>query len=116
MAKTPLIGMTMEELQDVCLQLSMPKFTAKQMAQWIYGKHVHAVDEMTNLSKGNREKLDSLFCVGYSAPLETSRSVDGTIKYLFPTESGKFVEYRVWQEGKQRASPRRSDSCSVLRS
>lgn len=92
MAKTPLIGMTMEELQDVCLQLSMPKFTAKQMAQWIYGKHVHAIDEMTNLSKGNREKLDSLFCVGCSAPLETSRSVDGTIKYLFPTESGKFVE------------------------
>ena len=38
--------MTLEELQDVCLQLSMPKFTAKQMAQWIYGKHVHTIDEM----------------------------------------------------------------------
>ena len=92
MNKTPLLGMTLEELQDVCLQLSMPKFTAKQMAQWIYGKHVRAIDEMTNLSKANREKLDSLFCVGCAEPIETTRSKDGTMKYLFPTESGKFVE------------------------
>ena len=84
--------MTLEELQDVCLQLSMPKFTAKQMAQWIYGKHVHTIDEMTNLSKANREKLDSLFCVGCMAPVETCQSKDGTVKYLFPTEEGKFVE------------------------
>ena len=32
MSKSPLLGMTLKELQDVCLQLSMPKFTAKQMA------------------------------------------------------------------------------------
>ena len=92
MNKTPLLGMTLEELQDVCLQLSMPKFTAKQMAQWIYGKHIHEIEEMTNLSKANREKLDSLFCVGCAAPIETSKSKDGTIKYLFPTDNGKFVE------------------------
>ena len=84
--------MTLEELQDVCLQLSMPKFTAKQMAQWIYGKHVHTIDEMTNISKANREKLDSLFCVGCMAPVETCQRKDGTVKYLFPTEEGKFVE------------------------
>ncbi len=92
MTKTPLLGMTLEELQDVCLQLSMPKFTAKQIAQWIYGKHVYSIDEMTNLSKANREKLDSLFCVGNAAPIETNRSKDGTVKYLFPTEDGQFVE------------------------
>ena len=84
--------MTLEELQDVCLQLSMPKFTAKQMAQWIYGKHVRDIGEMTNLSKANREKMEELFCVGWAAPIETSRSKDGTVKYLFPTENGKFVE------------------------
>ena len=69
-----LLGMTLEELQDVCLHLSMPKFTAKQMAQWIYGKHVHTIDEMTNLSKANREKLDSLYSVGCMAPVETQKS------------------------------------------
>ena len=99
MNKVPLLGMTLEELQDVCLQLSMPKFTAKQMAQWIYGKHVHTIDEMTNLSKANREKLDSLYSVGCMAPVETQKSKDGTVKYLFPTESGKFVETVYIPEG-----------------
>ncbi|MBQ9666897.1 MAG: 23S rRNA (adenine(2503)-C(2))-methyltransferase RlmN [Bacteroidaceae bacterium] len=92
MTKVPLIGKTLQELQDVCLQLSMPKFTAKQMAQWIYGKHIRSIDEMTNLSKTNREKLDSLFCVGNTSPIEVSRSKDGTVKYLFPTENKQFVE------------------------
>lgn len=92
MDKTPLLGKTLEELQDLCLQLSMPKFTAKQIAQWIYGKHIHTIEEMTNISKANREKLASLYCVGCSEPVEISRSVDGTIKYLFPTENGKFIE------------------------
>ena len=84
--------MTLEELQDVCLQLSMPKFTAKQMAQWIYGKHVRDIGEMTNLSKANRKKMEELFCGGWAAPIETRRSKDGTVQYLFPTENGKFVE------------------------
>ena len=98
---SPLLGRTLKELQDVCLQLSMPKFTAKQMAQWIYGKHVHSIDEMTNLSKANREKLGSLFCVGCTAPVEVTKSKDGTVKYLFPTESGKWVETVYIPEGER---------------
>lgn len=90
--KSPLLGKTIKELQDVCLQLSMPKFTAKQIAQWIYTKRIHTIDEMTNISKQNREKLDSLYCVGCANPIDIQKSVDGTIKYLFPTHDGKFVE------------------------
>jgi len=89
---TPLLGMTIKELQDVCLQLSMPKFTAKQIAQWIYTKRVHSIEEMTNISKQNREKLASAYCIGCSQPIDVQKSTDGTIKYLFSTESGKFVE------------------------
>lgn len=90
--KESLLGHTLTELQDICLQLGMPKFTAKQIAQWIYVKGVRSIDEMTNLSKANREKLDSLFCVGCTNPIETVKSKDGTIKYLFPTLDGKCVE------------------------
>lgn len=92
MNRKPLLGKTLIELQDICLQLSMPKFTAKQIAQWIYVKHVRTIDEMTNLSKANREKLAAEYCVGCSEPIEAMRSVDGTVKYLFRTESGHFVE------------------------
>lgn len=91
--------MTLKELQDVCLQLSMPKFTAKQMAQWIYEKHIHEINEMTNLSKANREKLDSLYCIGCLAPLEISKSKDGTVKYLFPTEDGQMIETAYIPDG-----------------
>lgn len=88
----PLLGKTLTELQDMCLQLSMPKFTAKQIAQWIYVKHVRSIDEMTNISKANREKLAAHYEVGCSAPIEAMRSVDGTVKYLFRTQNGHFVE------------------------
>lgn len=90
--KKSLLGLTITELQDLCLQLSMPKFTAKQIAQWIYVKHVRSIDEMTNLSKANREKLNAEYVVGCSDPIEAMRSVDGTVKYLFRTESGHYVE------------------------
>ena len=47
---------------------------------------------MTNISKAGRTRLSESFCVGTMKPIDTQKSVDGTIKYLFPTENGKFVE------------------------
>ena len=84
--------MTLEELQDVCLQLSMPKFVGKQMAQWLYEKQVSDIDGMTNVSKANREKLGESYCVGTMLPTGEQRSKDGTVKYLFPTRDGQEVE------------------------
>ena len=34
----PLAGMTLEEMQDAVIALGMPRFVAKQLAQWIYQK------------------------------------------------------------------------------
>ena len=84
--------MTLEELKAVVTALGMPAFTAKQVAQWLYQKHVRSIDEMTNLSKANREKLQVAYTVGSLAPIERLESVDGTVKYLFPVSSGKYVE------------------------
>lgn len=84
--------MTLEELKAVVTALGMPAFTAKQVAQWLYQKHVRSIDEMTNLSKANREKLRVAYTVGGLAPIERLESVDGTVKYLFPVSSGKYVE------------------------
>lgn len=84
--------MTLEELKAVVTALGMPAFTAKQVAQWLYEKHVRSIDEMTNLSKANREKLQVAYTVGGLAPIERLESVDGTVKYLFPVSSGKYVE------------------------
>jgi len=93
--KKRLLGLTPTELKAVVGSLGMPAFTAKQIAQWLYVKHVGSIDEMTNLSKQNRQLLAEQYEVGTLAPIDCQRSADGTIKYLFPVESGTsplFVE------------------------
>ena len=87
------MGMTLDDLKVVAAELGMPKFTASQMAKWIYQQHVRDIDEMTNISKSNREKLKEHYEIGAMEPIDSQKSKDGTIKYLFPVrDSGKFVE------------------------
>ena len=87
-----LMGMTGSELKEAVRELGMPAFTGGQIARWLYQQHVSSIDEMTNISKQNRERLKEHFTVGSMAPIDCQRSVDGTVKYLFPTADGKYVE------------------------
>jgi len=90
--REPLAGMTLNELQDVVTALGMPRFTAKQLAQWIYGKRVNDFDQMLNISKANRQLLASRYCVGLYPPTSSVTSEDGTVKYLFDVGSKHAVE------------------------
>ena len=100
--KKRLLGMTLAELKEAARRLGLPAFTGGQMAQWLYQKHVTSIDEMTNISKQNRERLKAEYEVGCMAPADSQRSQDGTVKYLFPVdvksvsplgkEGRKFVE------------------------
>lgn len=90
--KKPLIGMTLPQLKAVVTELGMPGFSAGQIAKWLYGKCVCDIEEMTDLSKANREKLGRAYCVGRYEPSNAMRSVDGTVKYLFTTADGRAVE------------------------
>lgn len=89
---TPLLGKTLAELQDIILTLGMPRFTAKQITQWLYVKRVRSIDEMTNLSKDNRAKLKADYTIGYEEPADAAHSKDGSIRYLFATPAGKHIE------------------------
>ena len=90
--KKCLLGMTLAELTDVVVELKLPKFTAKQIADWIYVKRVTEIDDMTNISIRNRDMLKEGFEVGVSLPIQTQVSVDGTEKLLFKTNQGKLIE------------------------
>ena len=79
--------MTLGELKTAVTELGMPGFTAGQIMKWLYQQHVRSIDEMTNISKVNREKLAEHFEVGAMEPLDCQRSKDGTVKYLFPVRS-----------------------------
>ena len=82
--KEPLIGKTLEELKDIATSLGMPKFTGGQIAKWLYSDHVMSIDDMTNISKVNRQKLSEQFTIGAMPFKEELTSRDGTKKYLFP--------------------------------
>ena len=79
-----LLGLSHDELKAVVRDLGMPSFTAGQILKWLYQQHVLSIDEMTNISKTNRERLKEHFVVGAMAPIDSQHSSDGTIKYLFP--------------------------------
>lgn len=91
-AKGTLLGMTLGELQDVASRFGMPAFRGRQLATWLYGKQVADIDGMTDLPKDARARLGACYEVGCSVPADCQRSADGTVKYLYRTRDGHFVE------------------------
>lgn len=90
--KKILMGMTLDELTATARTLGLPSFVVKQMAGWLYDKHVTAIADMANISKANRARIEEAYTVGAMEPAERLESKDGTVKYLFPTVAGKYVE------------------------
>ena len=96
-----LFGLTLEELSALSVSLGLPKYTGRQLAQWLYNKEVSAFDEMTDLSKKARSLLKEHFVTGIKEPVGVQESVDGTKKYLFSALEGKFIETAYIPDGKR---------------
>lgn len=88
---TTLYGKNIAELTTIALNEGLPKFAAKQIANWLYSKQVTDIEQMTNLSKKAREAIAQNYCVGLVEPVQISESADGTKKYLFHVDK-HFVE------------------------
>lgn len=87
-----LLGKTPDELKEIALKVGLPAFTGKQIAQWMYGRKVRSIDEMTNISKVGRERLKEEYSLGVTLLSTCQVSSDGTKKYLFPVGEGNAVE------------------------
>lgn len=81
--RQPLLGLTLKGLKDLCAREGLPGFAAKQIARRLYVNRVRTIDEMTELSKTAREKLNPKYTVGLYGPSSEMKSADGTAKYLF---------------------------------
>ena len=90
--KKNLFGLTHPQLKEVVKSLQLPEFTATQLSDWLYKKRVGSFAEMTNLSKQAREKLELNYSIEISSFTKVQTSTDGTKKYLFPTQTDKFIE------------------------
>lgn len=86
-------GKTLPQLQELCSELDFPRYTARQLCDWLYAKRVDSFDQMLNISLKNREKLKSVAVIHHALPVTAQQSVDGTRKYLFdPYENSQAVE------------------------
>ncbi len=87
-----LLGKTLPQLQELCAAEGFPRFTAKQLCDWLYKKRVESIDAMTNLSLAQRARLNEMAYIGRETPVRCQVSRDGTKKYLFPVLDGHYIE------------------------
>lgn len=93
MAKIDIKSMNVNELEDLLKELGEPKFRAKQIFDWLHAKQVDSFEEMTNLSKGLREKLSETASInGVEIVRKLVSQIDGTRKYLFALSDGAIIE------------------------
>lgn len=92
MDKIRILGKSLQEIRSITDELSLPGFTSKQIAEWMYQKNVTSIDEMTNISKKARQVLNEKYMLGVVKHHTVQASQDGTRKYLLPTEKGRFIE------------------------
>lgn len=90
---TDIRSFTEEELAEKLSEIGAKKFRASQIYRWLHARCALAYDEMTDLPKGLREKLEELYPLDPLAVEEKQVSeIDGTTKYLIRLADGNSVE------------------------
>ena len=90
--KQDIKSMTLEEMTKALKDQGLPAFRGKQVYTWLH-KGAHSFEEMTNLSKDLRAKLDAQYFITVPQVVRKQESKkDGTIKYLWRLGDGNCVE------------------------
>jgi 23S rRNA (adenine2503-C2)-methyltransferase len=108
MSKDRLYGKTLAELRDIVTETALPRFTAGQIAAWLYKKNCTEIATMTDISLAGRTALSAKYEIGLTPPLKETTSTDGTKKYLFPTgntdpvfSGSRFIESAMIPDGER---------------
>ncbi len=81
-----------DELKDIMKDLGEPSFRAKQVYEWLWKKGATQFDDMTNLSKALREKLNANFIFNALTLDRQQVSTDGTIKSRYRLHDDALIE------------------------
>ena len=85
-------NMTQAEIQSILKEMGEPAFRAKQIFTWLH-KGARSFDDMSNLSKSLRARLDEAYYITVPVVERKQTSAkDGTIKYLWRLRDGNCVE------------------------
>jgi len=101
MKMNDLASMTLEQLREWFVQNGHKAFRAQQVFKWIHGRCVKSFDEMTDLSKALRTRLEQTSPLRPPKILDEVRSSDGTIKFLLSVHGGQSIE-AVWMPDTKR--------------
>ena len=91
--KKDILSLSLTDLETELTSIGEKKFRAKQIFNWLHQKKVTSFDDMKNISKDLRTKLDDIFIIYNLVPERVLKSkLDGTIKYLYRLQDGNHVE------------------------
>jgi 23S rRNA (adenine2503-C2)-methyltransferase len=80
------------DIERFIAKIGEKPFRVKQIVEWLWQKHAHSFDEMTNLSKDLRKRLVEEFSFPALQIDATQQSEDGTLKTRFRTFDDYMIE------------------------
>jgi len=86
-------NLSKEELKKFLTDLGLQTYRSDQVFQWLYQKGVSSFEEMTNLSKELRGKMQDIASINRIQPVHQAESKDGTVKFLFQLQDEE--EYKI---------------------
>ncbi|MFY9476673.1 MAG: 23S rRNA (adenine(2503)-C(2))-methyltransferase RlmN [Aquabacterium sp.] len=92
MSAVNLLDFDLEGLTAFCEQLGEKRFRAVQLFRWIHQKGATDFDQMSDLAKSLRGKLQGVATLERLKVISEHVSADGTIKWLFDVGGGNAVE------------------------
>jgi len=90
--KIHLTALTPEELAEFVQNIGEPKYRARQIFKGLHGRRLQSLDEMTDLPKNFREKLNETATASTLTVESRYVSVDGTRRFLMKTHDNLPVE------------------------
>ena len=91
--KIDIKSMNLDELIEFIESIGEKKFRAKQIYEWLHIKQVESFDDMSNISKGLKARLDEISYITCLKKVDVQISkIDGTRKYLFGLADGNVIE------------------------
>lgn len=97
--KVNLLGLSPKKLEQFFEEIGEKKFRALQVLKWIHQFGANDFEEMTNISKGLRQRLSEIAEIREPEVVHQGISVDGTRKWVIRVDGGSCVEAVLIPEG-----------------
>lgn len=93
MNKSSFYNFDLQKLEEFLVKNGLKPFVAKQLFNWVYKNKINEFSQMSNISKENMNKLDSLLFFDTFEIVKVLTDENGeTIKFLFRLKDNNYIE------------------------